>query len=738
VEGHAGPQAPSGTTPQPDIEEVARLRAELLATREYLQSLVRDHQATADDLAGVNEELVAANEELQSTNEELQSAKEELQSTNEELSTLNEELRTRNNQLDQIASDLENVLASVDIPVIIVDMALRVRRFTPTMHKIATFIPEDVGRPIDDLRLKVKVEDVPERILGVIHDLVAREWDVEGPEGRWYRMQIRPYRTTDRRLDGAVLAFVDVDSLKRALRDAESARDYAKSIVDTVATALIVIDDDLKIVSANNAFHRLFGLSSSEIEGASFLGIGGAWGGDGVHGGIADVVARRTPFYAQETLVELPGIGRKTLSLSGRPIVWGGGARMTLIAVDDISSIRALEHERAQLLDSEKQARIEAERANRAKDIFLATLSHELRTPLNIILLEAQLLGRLGGENRTFGRASTTIERAARTQARLIDDLLDVSRIVAGKLLLDLRVCELKEIVQSAVDMAMIAAEAKGVELRLSVDDDFLAPIYGDAMRLHQVVTNLLSNAIKFTPRGGRISVRLDRTDERAEIAITDTGIGIRADVLPQLFSRFVQGDSSVTRVHGGLGLGLAIVRHLVEAHGGEVHAESAGERMGTTLRVSLPIGAAGLHGTTDDALATIAHEIRGVRVLIVEDDDDARRSFSAMLELLGAVVSAAPSAAAGLAVIDEFRPQVILSDIAMPEEDGYSFIRKVRRLAPEHGGLVPAGALTALAGDDDRKQAKEAGFQLHIAKPVEAVHLAAAVRTLAAMTLRA
>ena len=312
-----------------------------------------------------------------------------------------------------------------------------------------------------------------------------------------------------------------------------------------------------------------------------------------------------------------------------------------------------------------------------------------------------------------------------------------MSRIVAGKLLLDLRVVELKEIVQSAVDMATISAEAKGLELRMVVADDFAAPIYGDAMRLHQMVTNLLSNAIKFTPRGGHISVALDRTGDNAQLAITDSGVGIRADVLPHLFSRFVQGDSSVTRIHGGLGLGLAIVRHLVEAHGGQVRAESPGERMGTTLHVSLPIGVASAH-TSDDALATIAHEIRGVRVLLVEDDDDARESFSAMLELLGAVVSAAPSAAAGLARIEEFHPQVILSDIAMPEEDGYSFIRKVRRLGPDHGGLVPAGALTALAGDEDRNQAKEAGFQIHIAKPVEAVQLAAAVRTLAAMTLRA
>ncbi len=737
AEGLVGSRAPPATEPPHDVDEVARLRAEILATREYLQSLVRDHQATADDLAGVNEELVAANEELQSTNEELQSAKEELQSTNEELSTLNDELRSRNSELDQIAGDLENVLASVDIPVIIVDMALRVRRFTPTMQRIATFIPEDVGRPIDDLRLKVKVDDLPERIFEVIHDLTAKEWDVEGPEGRWLRMQIRPYRTTDRRLDGAVLTFLDVDRLKRAVRDAEFARDYAKSIVETVTTALIVIDGDLNVVSANQAFYRLFGVSTNEVEGRSFLGIGGVGDGFGGHGAIADAAAKRVPFSGLEVVMEIPRVGRKIICLSGRAITWGGGTPMTLIAIDDISGVRALQQGHAQLLESEKQARMEAERANQAKDLFLATLSHELRTPLNIILLEAQLLGRASVANPSLGRASTTIERAAKTQARLIDDLLDVSRIVAGKLLLDLRVVDLKEIVQGAVDMAMIAAETKGLDLRMVVPDDFAGPIYGDAMRLHQMVTNLLSNAIKFTPRGGHISVRLARSGGQAQIAIADTGVGIRSDVLPNLFSRFVQGDSSVTRVHGGLGLGLAIVRHLVEAHGGHVRAESPGEGKGTTLHVSLPIGAAGFQAAATDALEAIAHDIHGVRVLIVEDDDDARASFSAMLGLLGAEVRAAPSASAGLATIDAFRPQVILSDIAMPGEDGYSFIRKVRRLEPDRGGLVPAAALTALASDEDRKQAKEAGFQMHIAKPVDAVHLASAVRTLAAMTLR-
>ncbi len=724
---------PLAETARPDLDEVSRLKGELLATKDYLRSIVADHEGTTDELAAANEELVAANEELQSTNEELQSAKEELQSTNEELNTVNDELRTRNVDLDQIASDLVNVLASVDIPVIIVDMNLRVRRFTPTVRAIAAFIPEDIGRPIGDLKLRVKVDDLPERVRAVIADPGPREWEVEGPAGRWLRLQIRPYRTTDNRLDGAVLTFVDVDTLRRALKDAELARDYAKGIVETVATGLVVLDARLDVVSADHAFYELFHLHPDDVEGRGFLAIGsGSWEGPGVRARLVEAASGRA-FSGLEVASEFPIIGRKVMCLAGRSITWAG-APMTLVAIDDISPLRALEEQRAQLLESEKQARLEAERANHAKDLFLATLSHELRTPLSGILLEAQFLGRMGGADPRLGRASASLERAARAQARLIDDLLDVSRIVSGKLLLDLRAVDVKEIVQSSVDMALSAAAAKSLTLTLKLADDFVGTVYGDALRLQQVVSNLIANAIKFTPRGGRIGVSLERTGDHVRITVTDTGIGIRPEVLPHLFAAFVQADSSVTRVHGGLGLGLAIVRHLVEAHGGQVRVESPGEGKGSSFYVTLPLGAT-TPAQMDAALEAVARDISGVRVLLVDDSDDTRASFAAMLEELGAKVCAVPSAEAALAALADFRPQAILSDIAMPGEDGYTFIRKVRLLPPERGGTVPAAALTALAGDDDKRRAKEAGFQMHVAKPVDAVRLASAVRTLAAMS---
>lgn len=717
--------------PQQPMAEVAaesdRLEAELVATKDYLQSIVSEHQTTVDELAATNEELVAANEELQSANEELQSAKEELQSTNEELSTVNDQLRNRNHELDQVASDLVNVLSSVEIPVIIVDLEHRVRRFTPTVRDIASFIPEDVGRPIDDLKLKVRVDDLTHKIEEVIDALSPKEWEVQDQDGRWFRMQIRPYRTTDNRLDGAVLSFVDVDALKHAIEEAEGARDYARSIVETVTAALVVLDSGLRVVSANEAFYELFASSAKATEAKGVFELGaGLWEAPAVRRALEEALTEHAGFTALEVATDLPHLGRKVLSLTGRPIVWGGGESMILLTLDDVTDLRALEAERSQLLASEKQARLDAERANRAKDLFLATLSHELRTPLSTMLMSAQLLGRLAAEDPRIERVSAAIERSANAQARLIDDLLDVSRIVSGKLLLNLGPVDFAAVVQDAVDIARPSAQAKSLELELVIDGP-IGALYGDAARLQQVVNNLLTNAIKFTPQGGRVAVRLERIGERARLTIADTGIGIRPEVLPHLFAKFVQADSSVTRTHGGLGLGLAIVRHLVEVHGGEVQAESPGEGKGATFRVTLPLGVVDA-AKRATAPSTVVRGIEGVRVLLVEDDDDTREVYSAMLAELGAEVRAVPSAAAGIAALQEFRPQVILSDIAMPGEDGFHFMQRVRRLGPEQCGRVPAAALTALASDEDRRRAMDAGFQLHVAKPVDSARLAAIV----------
>jgi two-component system, chemotaxis family, CheB/CheR fusion protein len=348
------------------------------------------------------------------------------------------------------------------------------------------------------------------------------------------------------------------------------------------------------------------------------------------------------------------------------------------------------------------------------------------------MLMSAQILRRIAAGEPRIERASASIERAANAQSRLIDDLLDVSRIVAGKLFLDLGPVDFAAVVREALDLARPMAEAKGLELELDIDDE-IGDVYGDTARLLQVVNNLLSNAIKFTPGGGQVSVQLAPIEGgRAQLTVSDTGIGIRPGVLPQLFSKFAQADSTVTRMHGGLGLGLSIVHHIVEVHGGQLEAESPGEGQGSTFRVTLPFGGGGETARASGEPSTVVQEIHGVRILLVEDDDDTREAYVTMLTELGAEVRAASSAAAALAVLEEYRPQVILSDIAMPGEDGFSFIQKVRRLAPEQGGRVPAAALSALASEQDRLHALQAGFQLHVAKPVDSTRLSTVVRMLA------
>ncbi|HWS99082.1 MAG TPA: PAS domain S-box protein [Pyrinomonadaceae bacterium] len=407
----------------------------------------------------------------------------------------------------------------------------------------------------------------------------------------------------------------------------------------------------------------------------------------------------------------------------------------------DITERQLAEEERAALLLREQAARREAEDANRLKDEFLATLSHELRTPLTAILGWTKMLRMMDLDEATAAHALETVERNAKAQAQLVEDLLDVSRIITGKLRLDARPTELVPVVKAAMDAVRPAAAAKSIELVTALDP-LAGPVSGDPARLQQVAWNLISNAVKFTGRGGHVDVRLERVDAHVEFTVSDTGQGIAPEFLPYVFDRFRQADGSTTRLHGGLGLGLAIVRHLVELHGGTVRAESAGAGHGATFKVQLPVTA--LRGAdfglrvdeqTDEQSATSnphSSILSGVRVLVVDDEEDARALLRTVLEKYGAEVVAAASTREALAAVERDAPDVLISDIGMPEEDGYELIRRVRALDPERGGRVPAAAVSAYAGEDNRREAVEAGFQLHVAKPVDPEELIKVVRDLA------
>jgi PAS domain S-box-containing protein len=411
----------------------------------------------------------------------------------------------------------------------------------------------------------------------------------------------------------------------------------------------------------------------------------------------------------------------------------------------DITERKTIEEERQRLLEVERTARAQADRSGRIKDEFLATLSHELRTPLNAILGWATILASHTPDAEELRDGLETIQRNARAQTQIIEDLLDMSRIVNGKVRLEVQPAYLSTVLQAAMETVQPAADARGVRMH-AVLDPHAGPVSGDPGRLQQIFWNLISNAVKFTPRGGQVQVVLERVNSHLEASIADTGEGISPDFLPHVFDRFRQADASTTRRHGGLGLGLAIVKQLVELHGGTVRVKSPGLGKGSTFTVALPLTV--LHpettqgleerrhpfGETTANLAVIAldcRQLKGVRVVVVDDEPDARALVKRVLERCGAAVRIAATAEEAIGFIKAEKPDVLVSDIGMPREDGYALIRRVRSLDPSSGGNIPAIALTAYARTEDRIRAVQAGFQTHVVKPVEPVELITMVESL-------
>jgi PAS domain S-box-containing protein len=400
----------------------------------------------------------------------------------------------------------------------------------------------------------------------------------------------------------------------------------------------------------------------------------------------------------------------------------------------DITERKRAEAELERLLASEKESRRQAEEANRLKDEFLAVVSHELRSPLNAIAGWASLLMMRPLDDQTK-HAIETILRNAETQTQLVADLLDVSRIVTGHLRLNVRSFQLIPVIEAAIEVVQPGADAKSIRIEKALDKT-AGPIAGDPDRMQQIFWNLLSNAVKFTPRGGRIQVGMQHVGSHVEIVVADTGKGIDPKVLPFVFERFRQGDSSTTREHGGLGLGLAIVRHLVELHGGVVSARSEGKDQGAEFTVQLPV----LARPQEPAESATGHRVEygrggtslaGLRILVVDDEADAREIVATILGEAGAEIATASSSRQALEQLKQWRPDLLISDIGMPGESGYDLIRKVRALSPGEGGQIPAIALTAYARMEDRLKILSAGFQMHVPKPIEPMELATVVASL-------
>ncbi|HZS05992.1 MAG TPA: PAS domain S-box protein [Blastocatellia bacterium] len=540
-------------------------------------------------------------------------------------------------------------------------------------------------------------------------------------------------------------------------KQAEAVTAHLAAIVESSDDAIISKSLEGIILSWNKGAERIFGYRAEEVVGRPITILFPPDRAD-EEPGILERLRRGERIDHYET-VRVTKDGRTVdISLTISPIRDRGGR---IIAASKIArditerrqaeaALRAVKNEleaqleeRKQLLAREQAARAEAERANRMKDEFLATVSHELRTPLNAILGWCHMLHKGDPDEATVARALKTIEHSARSQARLVEDILDVSRVITGKLRLNVGPVDVATVINAAVDSVQLAADSKGVHLEVTLDPA-ARHVMGDPSRLQQVVWNLLSNAIKFTPRGGRVAVRLERAGSDLQISVSDTGSGISQDFLPFIFDRFRQADGTSTRRHGGLGLGLAIVRHLVELHGGTVRADSPGKGGGATFTIRLPLAAAPGQAESQrkDAESQLPDEdsgtpasplpsLEGVRVLVVDDDQDTLQMLTAMLTEYGAVVEVAASAAEALEILQWYRPDVLVSDLAMPDEDGYSLIGKVRAREAESSRQTPALVLTAYVRVEDRAQALSAGFDLFVPKPVEAGELITAIANL-------
>jgi PAS domain S-box-containing protein len=625
-------------------------------------------------------------------------------------------------EVEVVSARLRAILENTSDGFLLLDSSGRLIEMNPISERLLERPRADLlGRPVWGTPFFALGSMADTELRRAVRDSVIVQFEAPSPDGtRW--LEVNAYPTSD----GVSVFWRDATDR----RHAEETRERLAAIVDSSDDAIVSKDLNGVIQTWNRGAERLFGYTAEEAVGRPITILIPPEAIDEEASILARI--RRGHRIEHYETVRVHKDGRRfDISLSISPVRDATGTIVGASKIArDISELKRVAKEREQLLEREQQARTEAEAASRAKDEFLATLSHELRTPLNAIVGWAQVLSSARQDPGLVERALETIMRNAKHQTQLIEDLLDLSSIIGGRLRLNPRPVELVAVLAGALETVRPAADAKQLEIQTSFGSA-IGVVTGDSDRLQQVFWNLLSNAVKFTPKGGRVVVRLDRERSRARVTISDTGIGIGPETLPYIFDRFRQGDSSITRAHGGLGLGLAIVRQLVELHGGTVEARSPGEGQGATFTVSLPVTP--LRGADTRAAPQPASELPrcdGIRVLLVDDEADARELVAVLLRRCGAVVTEVSSAGEALAVIERADPDVVVSDLAMPSVDGYELIHRIRALP--HAGRVPAIALTAHASADARVKAFQAGFDTYVAKPVEAAELVAVVVRLA------
>ncbi|HZF79152.1 MAG TPA: CheR family methyltransferase, partial [Rubrivivax sp.] len=729
--GHVEPGAPASQPDPGTMAVVGELEAEATRLRERLRETLEQAETSTEELKSSNEELQALNEELRSATEELETGKEELQSVNEELVTVNYELTGRVEEAGRINDDLQNFIASTDIATVFVDGALRVKRFTPRAGELFNLIASDVGRPLLDITHRLHYDELTRDAEAAFQNLRPVEREVRSDDGRVFLSRFLPYRTSGDRIQGVVLTFVDITALRAAEQSArEKDEKLLVALESTKEFAIAVIDPEGLVLHWNVGAERVFGWRADEIVGRPLDWV----------------------FTEEDRLAGVPQAERRTAAERGqaedeRWHLRKDGTRFYCSGVmtpfdngrhtgfakicRDITGSKHSELAREALLKEEQTGRRRAQAAIEAKDEFLAIMSHELKHPLNLISINAQLLARLPQLRAVEPavRAVQTIERTLAAQAKIVDDLLDLSRARTGKLTLQMAPVDWAATVRSIVEAVRLDAQAKGVELSLKGADGPLSTLF-DQARAEQVVWNLLSNALKFTPSGGSIRVALEMEAKWLRLTVTDTGKGIDLSYLGKVFDMFSQEVSVERRREGGLGVGLALVRELVTAHGGRVSAASPGPGKGATFTVWVPRGGDGFAEPAQEEPQS--HSVlNGLRVLLVDDSLDTILALGMLIRLSGAIVSTASSGAEALRELGESAFDVLVSDVSMPDMSGLDLIRAVRAL-PGGSGLV-AVACSGFSRQLDAQRALAAGFDAQLPKPLSLGDLESTVERLRA-----
>ncbi|MBW4553653.1 MAG: PAS domain-containing protein [Aphanocapsa sp. GSE-SYN-MK-11-07L] len=591
-------------------------------------------------------------------------------------------------------------------------------------------LQEWIGSRPQDILPPEQAQAVCERYRSAVRlgQVVRYEERLTLPIGEiWTYTAVTPLRDSDGRITRVVATSVDISDRKRAEADLQQKNAILNVISESTSTLIYAKDRAGKLLMVNASLLAAVGLTESEVLGRTSLEIHKPRQAAEQAMENDRVVMESGQTQVFEEVVSAP-TGQRTLFSVKSPYRNEAGEVIGLIGIStDISDRVQFERDRERILQQEQAARKIAENANRLKDEFLAVVSHELRTPLNPILGWSKLLLRGNLDAAKTTNALTTIERNAQLQAQLIGDLLDISRILRGKLSLNQEPVDLGAVISSALETVRFAAEAKSLHVKTVLAQT--GTVIGDAGRLQQLVWNLLSNAVKFTPPEGQITVALTQTDTQSQIQVTDTGKGIHPDFLPYVFEHFRQEDGATTRKFGGLGLGLAIARQIVEMHGGQISVDSAGEGQGATFTIQLPLAPDANERPSLETPSASTGDLHGLQILVIDDEIDSREIVTFVLQEAGAIVTSVSTGIEALQALEQSVPDLIVSDIGMPDMDGYMLLQQIR--AQEQVKRVPAIALTAYAGEFDRQQALKAGFQKHLSKPIELSELITAIAAL-------